>query len=203
MPCSLDQPSQWAVSVLLGALAVPMGMMIRSVPDKVISKLILYIRPAQATLSWMSVAKTTTARGFDDGNSRAAGGHEECPRRAAEAYTTQKPSSIFPSPAVAHGSRILLRFLRCLLCLKLRRPITTLWMVIWLPLLHLSGHPLFAAVERVRDRRRCRPLTISISIHAGILIMYVSPSLRGRTTFWLAMFSRGVCLLVGLLLCTS
>jgi hypothetical protein len=34
-------------------------------------------------------------------------------------------------------------------------------------------------------------------IHAGILIMYVSPSLRGRTTFWLAMFSRGVCLLVG------
>ncbi|KAI9046212.1 calcium ion P-type ATPase [Aspergillus affinis] len=41
----LDQPSQWAVSVLLGALAVPMGMMIRLVLDKVIPKIILYIWP--------------------------------------------------------------------------------------------------------------------------------------------------------------
>ncbi|GLA32609.1 ATPase, Ca transporting, plasma membrane [Aspergillus niger] len=39
----LDQPSQWAVSVLLGALAVPMGIMIRLIPDKVISTLILHI----------------------------------------------------------------------------------------------------------------------------------------------------------------
>ncbi|KID81075.1 calcium ion P-type ATPase (Eurofung) [Metarhizium guizhouense ARSEF 977] len=41
----LDQPSQWAVSVLLGALAVPVGVMIRLIPDKVISKSILYIWP--------------------------------------------------------------------------------------------------------------------------------------------------------------
>lgn len=39
----LDQPSQWAVSVLLGSLAVPVGVMIRLIPDKVISKPILYI----------------------------------------------------------------------------------------------------------------------------------------------------------------
>lgn len=42
----LDQPSQWAVSVLLGAFAVPMGVTIRLIPDKLISKLILYIWPS-------------------------------------------------------------------------------------------------------------------------------------------------------------
>ncbi|KAJ5166082.1 calcium ion P-type ATPase [Penicillium capsulatum] len=41
----LDQPSQWAVSVLLGALTVPMGVMIRLIPETVISKFILYIYP--------------------------------------------------------------------------------------------------------------------------------------------------------------
>jgi Ca2+-transporting ATPase len=48
----LDQPSQWAVSVLLGALAVPMGIMIRLVPDKVISTLILHMwsRPSSPEL---------------------------------------------------------------------------------------------------------------------------------------------------------
>jgi Ca2+-transporting ATPase len=41
----LDQPSQWAASVLFGALAVPLGVMIRLIPDKFISKLISYIWP--------------------------------------------------------------------------------------------------------------------------------------------------------------
>lgn len=41
----LDQPSQWAVSVGFGALAVPMGIIIRLVPDDAISTLILYIWP--------------------------------------------------------------------------------------------------------------------------------------------------------------
>ncbi|KAL4864246.1 hypothetical protein BDV12DRAFT_176467 [Aspergillus spectabilis] len=41
----LDQPSQWAVSVLFGALTVPVGVMIRLIPDKVSSKLIEYIWP--------------------------------------------------------------------------------------------------------------------------------------------------------------
>ncbi|KAL6230523.1 hypothetical protein BDW75DRAFT_244725 [Aspergillus navahoensis] len=36
----LTQPSQWAVSVLFGALAVPLGLIIRLIPDKVISKLV-------------------------------------------------------------------------------------------------------------------------------------------------------------------
>ncbi|KAJ5379628.1 calcium ion P-type ATPase [Penicillium cosmopolitanum] len=39
----LDQPSQWAVSVLLGALTVPIGVMLRLIPDKVISRVIIYI----------------------------------------------------------------------------------------------------------------------------------------------------------------
>ncbi|KAL2861022.1 cation-translocating P-type ATPase [Aspergillus lucknowensis] len=41
----LNQPSQWAVSVLLGALALLVGVLIRLTPDKVISKLILHIWP--------------------------------------------------------------------------------------------------------------------------------------------------------------
>jgi Ca2+-transporting ATPase len=41
----LNQPSQWAVSVLLGALALLVGVLIRLIPDKVISKLILHIWP--------------------------------------------------------------------------------------------------------------------------------------------------------------
>lgn len=41
----LDQPSQWAVSLLFGALTVPVGMMIRLIPDKAISKLISYVWP--------------------------------------------------------------------------------------------------------------------------------------------------------------
>jgi Ca2+-transporting ATPase len=41
----LDQPSQWAVSVLLGALTVPIGVMIRLIPDKLIFKVIMYIWP--------------------------------------------------------------------------------------------------------------------------------------------------------------
>jgi Ca2+-transporting ATPase len=41
----LDQPSQWAVSVLFGALAIPVGIMIRLIPDKAISKLISHIWP--------------------------------------------------------------------------------------------------------------------------------------------------------------
>jgi Ca2+-transporting ATPase len=43
----LDQPSQWAVSVLLGALTVPIGVMIRLIPDNVILKVIRYIWPAK------------------------------------------------------------------------------------------------------------------------------------------------------------
>lgn len=39
----LDQPSQWAVSILLGAFAVPVGGLIRLIPDTVISKSISYI----------------------------------------------------------------------------------------------------------------------------------------------------------------
>lgn len=41
----LDQPSQWVVSVLLGALAVPVGVMIRLIPDKYISQFILCTWP--------------------------------------------------------------------------------------------------------------------------------------------------------------
>lgn len=41
----LDQPSQWAVSLLFGALTVPVGIMIRLIPDKLISKLISYVWP--------------------------------------------------------------------------------------------------------------------------------------------------------------
>jgi Ca2+-transporting ATPase len=41
----LDQPSQWAVSILLGAFAVPVGGLIRMIPDTVISKIISYIWP--------------------------------------------------------------------------------------------------------------------------------------------------------------
>ena len=41
----LDQPSQWGVSLLFGVLTVPVGVMIRLIPDKVISKLISYIWP--------------------------------------------------------------------------------------------------------------------------------------------------------------
>ncbi|KAL4766981.1 calcium ion P-type ATPase [Aspergillus nidulans var. acristatus] len=41
----LDQPSQWGVGVLFGALTVPVGVMIRLIPDKVIFKLISYIWP--------------------------------------------------------------------------------------------------------------------------------------------------------------
>lgn len=41
----LDQPSQWVVSMLFGALTVPVGVMIRLIPDKVIAKLISYIWP--------------------------------------------------------------------------------------------------------------------------------------------------------------
>lgn len=41
----LDQPSQWAVSVLLGALTVPIGVMIRLIPDKLIFKVIMYVWP--------------------------------------------------------------------------------------------------------------------------------------------------------------
>lgn len=41
----LNQASQWAVSVLLGALAVPLAVIIRLIPDQFITKLILYMWP--------------------------------------------------------------------------------------------------------------------------------------------------------------
>ncbi|KAB8078497.1 calcium ion P-type ATPase [Aspergillus leporis] len=41
----LDQATQWAVSVLLGALAVPVAVIIRLIPDEFIAKLILYMWP--------------------------------------------------------------------------------------------------------------------------------------------------------------
>ncbi|PYH80616.1 calcium ion P-type ATPase [Aspergillus uvarum CBS 121591] len=39
----LDQPSQWLVSVLLGAMALPLGFLIRLIPDQVISKVVRYL----------------------------------------------------------------------------------------------------------------------------------------------------------------
>ncbi|RAQ71548.1 hypothetical protein COH20_012417 [Aspergillus flavus] len=41
----LNQASQWAVSVLLGALAVPLAVIIRLIPDQFITKIILYMWP--------------------------------------------------------------------------------------------------------------------------------------------------------------
>lgn len=133
----LDQASQWAVSVLLGALAVPLAVIIRLIPDQFITKLILYMGPRTKSpelgvpgesrqYGWNTVLEEI--RDYPVFMKKVRGGRLR--------HIIHNIAKICSSPAAAHIHTLL----RCPRRLETRRPMTTSWLGIWHLHLHLSGH---------------------------------------------------------------
>lgn len=134
----LDQPSQWAVSVLLGALTVPIGVMIRLIPDKLIFKVIMYIWP-RVKGPGRDVSGESRHYGWDLAleKIRDQPAFMKKVRGGRLRHIIHKHPKFSSSPTTAHNSRILLRYPQRL---KTRRPVATSWIDVRPLRLHLSEH---------------------------------------------------------------